>query len=89
AHRETGALARDTGLDCLICCGEQARFIYEGFVSSGVSVEARNRAYYFPSREELFGKLPELIKTGDAVLVKASHGEKFDEVMERLRDIFR
>ncbi|MDR2421358.1 MAG: UDP-N-acetylmuramoyl-tripeptide--D-alanyl-D-alanine ligase, partial [Oscillospiraceae bacterium] len=81
AHREIGALAGELGIDCLICCGEMAEFTFKGFISSGSGKDA----YFFPFREALFEKLPELIRGGDAVLVKASRGERFDEVVERLR----
>jgi UDP-N-acetylmuramoyl-tripeptide--D-alanyl-D-alanine ligase len=83
AHREIGALAGALGIDCLICHGEMSEFTFKGFISSGSGKEA----YFFPFREALFGKLPELIRGGDAVLVKASHGERFDEIVGRLRGL--
>ncbi|MDR1328675.1 MAG: UDP-N-acetylmuramoyl-tripeptide--D-alanyl-D-alanine ligase [Oscillospiraceae bacterium] len=80
AHREIGKLAGELGIDCLICCGEMAEFIFKGFIASGSEAEA----YFFPFRDALFEKLPALIRDGDAVLVKASHSEKFEQITQRL-----
>ncbi|MDR0445710.1 MAG: UDP-N-acetylmuramoyl-tripeptide--D-alanyl-D-alanine ligase [Oscillospiraceae bacterium] len=85
AHREIGELAGRLGIDCLICCGENAELIFKGFIGSGAEAEA----YHFPFREALFEKLPELTKKGGAVLVKASHSEKFDEITARLRELWQ
>ena len=81
-HREIGICAKHCGIDSLICCGPQAEFIYNGFLSEG-GAEAR----YFSSKEELIKQLPALIRKDDNVLVKASNGMKFDEVAETLKGI--
>ena len=75
-HRETGAFAQDCGLDLLICCGDKAKLLYEGYVSSG-----GNAARYYPNKQELIGALPDLIEKGDTVLVKASNSMRFEEVV--------
>ena len=76
-HREIGAVAAEKNIDCLICCGDCALFIYEGFKN--------NNAHYFKSKEDLIPNLPELIKKDDAVLVKASNGMKFNEIVDKLK----
>lgn len=82
-HREIGVLAGKSGVDCLICCGEKAEFIYKGLISSGCEIEA----WHFPLKDALFSVLPSLIKEGDNVLVKASHSMKFEEIAEELRKL--
>jgi len=81
-HRDIGAFAAQKGIDCLICNGEEAKDIYEGYKSKG-----EGEAHYFPNKAALIAKLPELIKKGDAVLVKASNGMKFNEFLPTLREI--
>lgn len=83
-HRQIGVLAGESGVDCLICCGARAEFIYKGLISGGAGVEA----YHFPLKEALFSKLPSLIRKGDNVLVKASHGMHFEEITEELKKLF-
>lgn len=41
-------------------------------------------AYYFEDKESMLEKVHELIGDGDTVLVKASHGMHFEEVIEKL-----
>ena len=83
-HREIGAFAARRSIDCLICCGDMAALVYEGYTSSG-----GNEAHYYPDKEGLISAIMGLIKKEDAVLVKASHGMKFEEllpVISRLRE---
>lgn len=82
-HRGIGILAGKSGVDCLICCGAQAEHIYKGLISSGVEIEAR----HFPLKDAFFSVLPSLIKKGDNVLVKASHGMHFEEITEALKKL--
>lgn len=74
-HRGIGALAAETGVELLLTCGEMMSF---------AAAEAGARARHFDSRAELIAALPELIREGDAVLVKASHSMGFDEVCKAL-----
>lgn len=82
-HRGIGILAGKYGIDCLICLGAEAEFIYKGFISGGFETES----WAFPLKDALFAVLPRLIKKGDTVLVKASHSMGFDEVVEELRKL--
>ena len=77
-HLDVGAFAAGSRIDCLICCGEKAAFIYEGFTSAGGS-----EAHYYHEKKELIADIPTHIKKGDAVLIKASHGMKFEELLPR------
>lgn len=81
-HREVGAFAAECGIDSLICCGSEARFILDGYMSS-----REGEGIYFEDKPELISALPELIKKDDAVLVKASNGMKFAELLSVLRGL--
>jgi UDP-N-acetylmuramoyl-tripeptide--D-alanyl-D-alanine ligase len=81
-HADIGVLAGQSGVDRLICCGELACHIRDGFESAG-GVEA----HYFPSKDALIDALPALIKKGDRVLVKASHGMRFEQITQALRTL--
>ena len=74
-HRETGELARDWGIDLVLTTGAEAAHIAEG---------AGNIARHFETKAELIAALPELLNTGDAVLVKASRGAKFEDIVSTL-----
>ena len=71
-HREVGDAARARGA-LLLCSGEESRAM------GGV---------HFDTREELISALPEYVRPGDVVLVKASHAMGFEAVTEALKELF-
>jgi UDP-N-acetylmuramoyl-tripeptide--D-alanyl-D-alanine ligase len=71
AHKKVGQLARKLGVDCLVSIGKLAK-----------PMQAN---YHFVSKDDAIKKLKTLIKPGDRVLVKASHGLHLEEVVEALR----
>ena len=75
-HREVGEFAAESGIDMLLCHGNQARFIYEGYTSKNGL-----QAHHYQTMEELEGEIPKKIKKGDAILVKASRGMHFDKLL--------
>ena len=79
-HRDIGLLAGQAGVDCLICLGREAEYIYKGYISGGFEAEA----WHFPMKEALYSVLPSLIKKGDTVLVKASHSMAFENIVDEL-----
>ncbi len=84
-HAEVGAYAAEKGVDRILCVGENSRHMYE----AAVQTAGADRVTYFGTREELLSVLtpaPEtVLPTGCTVLIKASHGMKFSEVVELLR----
>jgi len=75
-HKEVGEFAARSGLEVLICQGELAGLIYEGYLSAGGDV-----AYHYPLMPELIAEISKLIKKGDTVLVKASRGMHFEQIL--------
>ncbi len=71
-HREVGEAALSRGA-LLLCCGEESRAM------GGI---------HFSTRDELIAALPEYIRPGDVVLVKASHAMGFEAVTEALKSLF-
>ncbi|PKM72443.1 MAG: UDP-N-acetylmuramoylalanyl-D-glutamyl-2, 6-diaminopimelate--D-alanyl-D-alanine ligase [Firmicutes bacterium HGW-Firmicutes-16] len=81
-HFETGAHAAEKGIDLVIACGELSSSTAEGASSEGDS-----SVVYFNSKEKFFAELPRLIEKGDSVLVKASHSQRFEEIVEALKTL--
>lgn len=77
-HLELGKYAAQNGMELVLCCGELGRAIAMG---------AGEKGRWFKSREELAQALPELISTGDTVLVKASRGMHLEEISEKLKQM--
>ena len=81
-HFETGKHAAEKGINLLIACGE----LSENTAQGAKSAESGS-VIYFKEKSELFAELPKLIEDGDAVLVKASHSKKFEEIVEALKNL--
>ena len=75
-HRDVGAYAASRGVDLVLCSGRLGAAIAEG---------AGERGRWFASVEELNRAMPELIREGDRVLVKASRGMRFERIAEVLK----
>lgn len=79
-HRDVGRYAAEKGVAAVYTCGR-----YGGDTAAG----AGEIGHVFESREELIRALPQLIRPGDAVLVKASLGAGFGQVAEALKTLVR
>jgi UDP-N-acetylmuramoyl-tripeptide--D-alanyl-D-alanine ligase len=66
-HRDVGAAARDLGVDVVVSVGPESR-AYGGI--------------WYPTVEAALRELPEVIRRGDAVLVKASRSMGLEAVVE-------
>ncbi len=81
-HGEVGRYAAKCSIDVIICVGKLSEHMAKGAVENaptGCSV------YYYPEKETLLQELDYLLKPGDTVLVKASHGMGFSKIVEKLQ----
>lgn len=77
-HRQVGRRAVTQGIDQIIACGTLSRNTYEGALAEG------GNALYFANKSALLAELPELVRPGDRILVKASHSMAFEEIVSVL-----
>lgn len=84
-HAEVGAYAAEKGVNHIICVGANSRHMYEAALQQGLE----GKVTYFDTREALLDTLKtkgeELLPEGSTILIKASHGMKFSEVVEFLK----
>ncbi len=81
-HDKVGAYAAGLGIDVIICIGKLAGNIYEGaYRTMKGQASGKGEIYYFPSKEEFMEKQMVMIKEGDTILVKASHGMEFEKII--------
>lgn len=73
-HREVGEFINTKDIDLVICIGKLAKNIADAVVNAEVK--------YFKTKEEF--NPDEILAEGDTVLVKASNGMKFKEIVEQL-----
>lgn len=76
-HRKVGKEIERNNIDILITAGEFSRYIDE---------EAKNvkEKIHLKDKNEVVQKLKEIQKEGDVILIKASNGMKFYEIVEEL-----
>ena len=77
-HKELGQLAATTGrFDLLFCVGEQAKFIAESAVAAGFP---ESSIAWFADSASAAAAIPEKLRAGDLVLLKASRGIRLEAV---------
>ncbi len=77
-HRELGVYAAGQGMDLVLCCGSLSRQTHAG------AAEGTNSRWYV-EKSALMADLAAQIRPGDTVLVKASRGMHFEEIVEKLK----
>lgn len=75
-HADIGRYARENGVALVLCCGPL----------SAETAKAANGIHYV-NREALIADLPNQLRRGDAVLVKASRGMRFEQISEALKTL--
>lgn len=79
-HREVGKYAANSGIEVILTIGDNSKAMYEAAMSE-ILCEMQEICY-FKSKEELITRLPSILCEGDSILVKASHGMAFDEIVK-------
>jgi len=82
-HQSVGVNAARLGISTIICVGEHAEGIYEGVFSHHMDGDSCE-AIYYASKNECIAQLERHVRPGDTVLVKASRGMKFEEIVSKL-----
>ena len=77
-HRELGEYCREKGVDLVLTCGENGREI---------AIGAGDRGRWFSDKQQLIAALPEILKKGDTVLVKASLGMRMGEAADAVKEL--
>lgn len=74
-HRGVGDFLAEKNIEKVICVGELAKEIYEG------AKEGNAQCHWYPNKKELTDNIRQLIEKDDTVLIKASHGMEFAELV--------
>lgn len=82
AHRALGKAVADNKVDLLVTAGENARLIAEGACNYGFT-----NSVCFDKTLGAANYVRENVRDGDCVLVKASHGMHFEEIVKAIKEI--
>lgn len=89
ASRYHEAVGRDAGRSCahtIVAVGAFARHVADGAVQTAGT---RKRIYSYPTLDALEHKLPDLLKPGDQILLKASRGVGLERIVPTIEAIDR
>ena len=78
-HEGVGEFLGRSGVECLVAVGELAVHIYEAAKAAMV-----NEIYYCPTKEEAKAVLAQVAQPHSTILVKASRGMAFEELVDEL-----
>ena len=81
-HYSVGEHAAESKIDVLIGIGELSKNTVDGALSK----KADMAVYHFETKADFFDKMDTILQKDDAVLIKASHGMEFPEIVEKLRE---
>ena len=103
-HSDVGTYAVESGVNSLFCIGSLSEKMYEGAKETLASLKKdrdsdikTEKISYWKTRDELIEAIREdvsqgkreLIPQGSSVLVKASHGMHFEELVNALKGVFK
>lgn len=81
-HYLVGTNFKGKGIDALFCTGELSQEIARAVEENSPATEV----HYVDSVEELSKELSSYVKSGDVILVKASHFMKFPQIVSKLME---
>ena len=79
-----GAEAARLCIDTIICVGQDSEATYEGAYNEFRGGGSNSQIIYFGSKNDCIAQLPNFVKAGDTILVKASRGMRFEDIVSKL-----
>ena len=83
AHREIGRIIGEMGVNYLLTLGPLSQDLLSEALKGG---RPPQKAFVAESHEELIDELLNLIREGDVILIKGSHGMDMETVVRALED---
>lgn len=83
-HREVGEYAAALGISVLVCIGELSREMAAAAEHSPAESPGKTAIYHYASKTDFYREMADILSPGDTILVKASHGMKFSEIVDKL-----
>ena len=78
-HYDIGKYAVKKGIDLVICVGKLSKETVKG------AKDGNSAVIHFDTKQEFFEQLKELLQEGDTILIKASRGMHFEEIVEKIK----
>jgi len=85
-HYDVGRYAAEKSIDLIICIGDLSAKMFDG-ANENIQSSGNQQVMYFNSVEKFLDESEHLFKEGDAILVKASRGMRFENIIKKLREV--
>ncbi len=82
-HRDVGVYAASHGVHLVCAIGPLSRETIAGIVDTG----SQTRGLWFADKADFLAQMRGIIQDGDNILVKASHGMEFPELVNALKEL--
>ena len=86
-HREVGAYAAFKNTDVLVCIGALSKDMAEAAKETVLATEKNMKVFHFDTKEDFYQNMGQILNENDTILVKASHGMEFPEIIDVLRQM--
>ena len=83
-HAQVGEHAVEKGIDLLICVGELSEHMAKAAESLAEKEGKAVKVVYYKEKDKMLSEIENLLEPEDTILIKASHGMGFAEVVEKL-----
>lgn len=80
-HEKVGEEVYKNNIDILITVGENSKYVAEKALELGMK---KSKIFIYNTNDEAIKKIQEVASEGDYVLVKASYGMNFKEIVEKI-----
>ena len=82
-----GQHAAEKGIDFIICIGALSKNVAKGATDGNWPSKDKGTVLHFDTKADFLEQADKLLKKGDTILVKASHGMEFPEIVEKLQHL--
>lgn len=87
-HAGIGSYAAEKDIDVIICIGALSKYMYEQACGKIKELSKPDTAVrYFADKAAFIECMGDILKENDTILVKASHGMEFEEIVKLLKGI--
>ncbi|MBQ2922512.1 MAG: UDP-N-acetylmuramoyl-tripeptide--D-alanyl-D-alanine ligase [Tyzzerella sp.] len=86
-HYGVGQHAAEKGIDLCICIGGLSKHTAKGAINGKWSSDKTGTILYFETKKDFLVQAGSILNKGDTILVKASHGMEFSEIVEKLQQL--
>ena len=83
-HYKIGEEAAKLCISSIICIGEHSQETYEGAYNQILRGASNSKLYHFEDKQQCMDMLSSIVRSGDTILVKASRGMHFEEIVNFL-----